>query len=106
MTVEGAECGFEAAEGGGHFMFIENPEKFNRRVLQFLSPSLEGHSIPAAFLLPNLQRPNLTTTGALVSRLLFKGTRTVGAAFLKRKTIKLRFNSNNLTGLHWAIAEE
>jgi non-heme chloroperoxidase len=28
---------FEAAEGGGHFMFIENPDKFNRRVLQFLS---------------------------------------------------------------------
>jgi pimeloyl-ACP methyl ester carboxylesterase len=28
---------FEAAEGGGHFTFIENPEKFNRRVLQFLS---------------------------------------------------------------------
>jgi len=28
---------FEEAEGGGHFMFIENPEKFNRRVLQFLS---------------------------------------------------------------------
>jgi non-heme chloroperoxidase len=27
---------FEEAEGGGHFMFIENPEKFNRRVLQFL----------------------------------------------------------------------
>jgi pimeloyl-ACP methyl ester carboxylesterase len=28
---------FEETEGGGHFMFIENPEKFNRRVLQFLS---------------------------------------------------------------------
>ncbi len=28
---------FEEAEGGGHFMFIENPEKFNRRVLQFLN---------------------------------------------------------------------
>ncbi|ODH02321.1 hypothetical protein A4S05_23855 [Nostoc sp. KVJ20] len=28
---------FEADEGGGHFTFIENPEKFNRRVLQFLS---------------------------------------------------------------------
>lgn len=28
---------FEEAEGGGHLMFIENPEKFNRRVLQFLS---------------------------------------------------------------------
>ncbi|MEH2027060.1 alpha/beta fold hydrolase [Nostoc sp.] len=27
---------FEVAEGGGHFMFIENPEKFNQRVLQFL----------------------------------------------------------------------
>ncbi|MBW4624660.1 MAG: alpha/beta fold hydrolase [Brasilonema octagenarum HA4186-MV1] len=27
---------FEETEGGGHFMFIENPEKFNRRVLQFL----------------------------------------------------------------------
>ncbi|SRR5579883_642697 len=30
------EC-FEADEGGGHFMFIENPKKFNQRVLQFLS---------------------------------------------------------------------
>ena len=28
---------FEEAEGGGHLMFIENPDKFNRRVLQFLS---------------------------------------------------------------------
>ncbi|MBE9002076.1 alpha/beta hydrolase [Nostoc sp. LEGE 12447] len=27
---------FEEAEGGGHFMFVENPEKFNQRVLQFL----------------------------------------------------------------------
>lgn len=34
---------FEAAEGGGHFMFIENPDKFNRRVLQFLSRS-ERHT--------------------------------------------------------------
>lgn len=34
---------FEAAEGGGHFMFIENPGKFNQRVLQFLSPSLEAN---------------------------------------------------------------
>jgi non-heme chloroperoxidase len=30
---------FEMADGGGHFMFIENPEKFNRRVLQFLLQS-------------------------------------------------------------------
>lgn len=27
---------FEEAEGGGHFMFIENPQKFNRQVLEFL----------------------------------------------------------------------
>jgi pimeloyl-ACP methyl ester carboxylesterase len=34
---------FEAAEGGGHFTFIENPEKFNQRVLQFLSRSLNAN---------------------------------------------------------------
>lgn len=34
---------FEQTEGGGHFMFIENPEKFNRRVLQFLSPLIEAN---------------------------------------------------------------
>lgn len=32
---------FEAVDGGGHFTFIENPQKFNQRVLQFLSRSLE-----------------------------------------------------------------
>jgi pimeloyl-ACP methyl ester carboxylesterase len=26
---------FEEAEGGAHFMFIENPEKFNRLVKEF-----------------------------------------------------------------------
>ena len=55
------------------------------------------------FLLHILQRPNLTTTGVLVPRLLFEGTHTVGAAFLKHKTIKLPFNSTNLSGLNWAI---
>ena len=34
---------FEEDEGGGHFMFIENPDKFNRRVLQFLSRSVEAN---------------------------------------------------------------
>lgn len=34
---------FEAADGGGHFTFIENPQKFNQRVLQFLSRSLEAN---------------------------------------------------------------
>lgn len=37
QSIPGSELEiFEEAEGGGHFMFIENPEKFNRRVLQFL----------------------------------------------------------------------
>jgi choline dehydrogenase len=41
------------------------------------------HSAAAAFLLPILQRPNLTTrTGALVTRLLFEGTRAVGVKYL------------------------
>lgn len=30
---------FEEAEGGGHFMFIENPKKFNQHVLKFLEES-------------------------------------------------------------------
>jgi choline dehydrogenase len=42
------------------------------------------HSTAAAFLLPILQRPNLTvTTGALVTRLLFEGTRAVGVEYLR-----------------------
>ena len=41
------------------------------------------HSAAAAFLLPVLQRPNLTTmTGALVTRLLFEGVRTIGVEYL------------------------
>ncbi len=41
------------------------------------------HSAAAAFLVPILQRPNLTIkTGALVTRLLFEGTRTVGVEYL------------------------
>ncbi len=27
---------FEDAEGGNHFMFMENPEKFNRIVKEFM----------------------------------------------------------------------
>ena len=27
---------FEESEGGQHFMFIENPEKFNRLVMEYL----------------------------------------------------------------------
>ena len=46
------------------------------------------HSAAAAFLLPILDRPNLTvTTGALVTRLLFEGTCTVGVEYLHEGTL-------------------
>jgi choline dehydrogenase len=45
-------------------------------------------STAVAFLSPILHRPNLTTTtGALVKRLLFEGTRTVGVEYLHEGTI-------------------
>jgi choline dehydrogenase len=52
------------------------------------------HSAAAAFLLPILQRPNLTTmTGALVTRLLFEGTRTVGLEYLHEEALhQVRIN--------------
>ncbi|MEH2297038.1 GMC family oxidoreductase [Nostoc sp.] len=50
---------------------------------QFTVKDGKRHSTAAAFLLPILQRPNLTTmTGALVTRLLFEGTRTVGVEYM------------------------
>ncbi|MEG4633820.1 GMC family oxidoreductase N-terminal domain-containing protein [Microcoleus sp. AR_TQ3_B6] len=46
------------------------------------------HSAAAAFLVPILDRPNLTVqTGALVTRLLFEGTRTVGLEYLLEGTL-------------------
>ncbi len=45
-------------------------------------------SVAAAFLRPILDRPNLTvTTHALVTRLLFEGTRTVGVEYLHNGTL-------------------
>lgn len=46
------------------------------------------HSTAAAFLLPILNRPNLTAqTEALVTRLLFEGTRTVGVEYMHEGTM-------------------
>jgi choline dehydrogenase len=46
------------------------------------------HSAAAAFLMPILQRPNLTViTGALVTRLLFDNTRTVGVEYQHNGTL-------------------
>ncbi|MCC5647088.1 GMC family oxidoreductase N-terminal domain-containing protein [Nostoc sp. CHAB 5824] len=50
------------------------------------------HSTAAAFLVPILDRPNLTvTTGASVTRLLFEGTRTVGVEYIYQGTIYQSF---------------
>jgi choline dehydrogenase len=47
------------------------------------------HSTAAAFLLPILHRPNLTVmTGAVVTRLLFEGNRTVGVEYLHQGTLQ------------------
>ncbi|NMF67139.1 hypothetical protein DP113_01785 [Brasilonema octagenarum UFV-E1] len=50
------------------------------------------HSTAAAFLVRILDRPNLTvTTGALVTWLLFEGTRKVGVEYIHRGTIHQSF---------------
>jgi choline dehydrogenase len=46
------------------------------------------HSAAAAFLVPILDRPNLTVqTSAFVTRLLFEGTRTIGVEYLHEGTL-------------------
>ena len=62
---------------------------------QFTIKNGKRHSAAAAFLVPILKRPNLTTmTGALVTRLLFEGTRTVGVEYMHEGTLhQVRVNS-------------
>ncbi|MDZ8185315.1 MAG: GMC family oxidoreductase N-terminal domain-containing protein [Nostoc sp. ChiSLP02] len=80
----------EAAVGLG---YEENPD-FNGGQQQgagFYQLTIKDgkrHSTATAFLLPILERPNLTvTTGALVTRLLFEGTQTVGVEYIHQGTI-------------------
>lgn len=55
---------------------------------QFTIKDGKRHSAAAAFLVPILQRPNLTVkTGTLVTRLLFEGNRAVGAEYLHEGTL-------------------
>ena len=55
---------------------------------QFTIKDGKRHSVATAFLLPVLDRPNLTvSTGALVTRLLFEGTRAVGVEVLHEGTL-------------------
>ena len=62
---------------------------------QFTVKDGKRHSAAAAFLLPILDRPNLTTiTGTLVTRLLFEDTRTVGVEYLQEGMLhQARVNS-------------
>ncbi|MGL4620494.1 GMC family oxidoreductase [Chroococcidiopsis sp.] len=62
---------------------------------QFTIKDGKRHSAAADFLTPILQRPNLTViTGALVTRLLFERTRTVGVEYLHEGTLhQVRVNS-------------
>jgi choline dehydrogenase len=64
-------------------------------LFQFTVKDGKRHSAAAAFLVPILNRPNLTTiTGALVTRLLVEGTRTVGVEYLHEGTLhQVRVNS-------------
>ena len=57
--------------------------------LQFtINKDGKRHSAAAAFLTPILDRPNLTVqTGALVTRLLFEETRTIGVEYLHSGTL-------------------
>ncbi|NEU76155.1 choline dehydrogenase [Hassallia byssoidea VB512170] len=56
--------------------------------LQFTIKDGKRHSTAAAFLTPILDRPNLTVqTGALVTRLLFEETRTIGVEYLHSGTL-------------------
>jgi choline dehydrogenase len=68
--------------------YADNPD-FNGRqqegagLYQLTVKEGKRHSAAVAFLVPILQRPNLTiTTGAFVTRLLFEGTGTVGVEYL------------------------
>ena len=62
---------------------------------QFTVKDGKRHSAAAAFLLPIRDRPNLTTiTGALVTRLLFEDTRTVGVEYWHEgKLLTVKVNS-------------
>ncbi len=67
---------------------FNGPHQEGAGLYQYTVKDGKRHSTAAAFLLPILQRPNLTTTtGALVTRLLFEGTRTVGVEYIHKGTL-------------------
>ena len=85
-----SQCLIEAAVALG---YPHNPDFNGASQLGVGLPQLnikdgKRHSTAAAFLVPILDRPNLTTiTKALVTRLLFEGTRTIGVEYLHEGTL-------------------
>ncbi|MHC5936117.1 GMC family oxidoreductase [Nostoc sp.] len=76
------------AMGYDHNPDFNGMQQLGAGLYQFTVKDGKRHSAAAAFLLPILQRPNLTTmTGALVTRLLFEGTRTVGVEYMHEGTL-------------------
>jgi choline dehydrogenase len=80
-------------EAAAHIGYAINPD-FNGAqqegagLYQLTIKDGKRHSAAAAFLVPILDRPNLTVqTGVLVTRLLFEGTRTVGLEYLHEGTL-------------------
>ncbi|BAY11422.1 GMC family oxidoreductase [Calothrix sp. NIES-2098] len=85
--VEGA-----AALGYGRNPDFNGAQQEGAGLYQLTIKDGKRHSTAAAFLVPILDRPNLTvTTSALVTRLLFEGTRTIGVEYLHGGTIHQTF---------------
>jgi len=69
-------------------ILISTPCSSQGGTVQLTVKDGKRHSAAAAFLVPILQRLT-TTTGALVTRLLFEGTHTVGVEYLHEGARKL-----------------
>ncbi|MEH2456603.1 GMC family oxidoreductase [Nostoc sp.] len=81
--VEGA-----VAIGYNHNPDFNGIQQSGAGIYQLTVKDGKRHSAAAAFLMPILKRPNLTiTTGALVRRLLFEGTCTVGVEYMHEGTL-------------------
>lgn len=76
------------ALGYDHNLDVNGMQQEGAGLYQLTVKDGKRHSAAAAFLVPILDRPNLTiTTGALVTRLLFEGTRTIGVEYLHEGTL-------------------
>lgn len=81
-----------AALGYGHNSDFNGTQQHGAGLYQLTVKDGQRHSTATAFLLPILNRPNLTVvTGALVTKLLFEGTRTIGVEYTHQGTLHQSF---------------